>query len=106
MQWVYDTLISLQPISGPGVSVEQTLRGTMYRAKVQDEPEPVGSSEMRFRGEYSTETVYVEGDVVVVRGGVTAGLYISNTDGNTDTPDNSANWTQLADNNSIGRWGG
>lgn len=90
-----------------GEFVSHTTKGVFRRPRIRAKAGGAsGSSEMRFRGEYSTETVYLEGDVVVVRGGVTAGTYISNTDGNTDTPDNSANWTQLADNNSIGRWGG
>lgn len=103
---IVDRINQLSVVETPNSLTQITPRGTMKTTQATQQGGSTGSSEMRFRGEWSEDETYVEGDVVVVRGGVNAGCFISTADGNTSSPWSSSTWVSLSDNNSIGRWGG
>ena len=109
---IIDALVSLRIIRAPNMRVAHTTLGQRIEVEAVSEAVPAPSTGMRWRGEWSASVNdYESGDVVVVRGGNTAGTYIAITSVPTslppsDPPVDPANgiyWVSLA-RNGINVW--
>lgn len=94
---------ALRGIDSPNSLTTRDVHGTIKTPKTIPFPQ-AGGDGMVFKGEWSSENSYSVNEVVLIRGGTTAGQYLSLIDTNTDPPYNSSNWVQLANNNAIGNW--
>ena len=104
---IIDRLNSLTLRAGPNVKLTYTSVGTIVEA--QPGGRKTVSGGMTFRGEWSpTVTDYSEQDVVVIRGGVSAGTYVALQDVPVGTepayPDVGIYWASLSRGVS-GLWG-
>ena len=84
---IIDALVSLQIIRAPNLRVSRGNLGQKIEVKAVSEAVPAPSTGMRWRGEWnSSVNDYESGDVVVVRGGNTAGSYVAVASVPTATP--------------------
>lgn len=110
LQSLRNYVASLRPVQSFGTRTSHTSTGVAHETRPgQTTAPPSPSSGMNFRGEYDPGiTDYVEGDVVVVRGGVSAGTYIALRDvpaGQQPAyPDVGIYWASLA-RSVAGVWG-
>jgi hypothetical protein len=95
-------LNSLRAIQSPNSLVTRDVHGTSKTPLAI--PAARGASGIVFKGEWSSSATYSANEATLIRGGTTAGLYLSLTDGNEDLPYDSENWVQIAKNNEVGNW--
>lgn len=107
--------LSITPVSGANVRVQRTTRGAVIESNAKSETVPAEettSGGMTFRGEFDSSgaTQYSAQNVVVIRGGVSAGCYVCITDdppaGSTvpSDPATGERWIMLAPGHTIGFW--
>ena len=110
MQWVWESIQALRIQEVPGAVVSRTSRGIVLVPTARGGGAPTAAPGMRFRGEYVTSGDYVTGDVVVIRGGSSAGAYVCVQDNPGAAnppvlPDTGATyWVSIGRADTVGSW--